>query len=314
MYFPIIRGRQYDLLALRELKKLGLLNNKIIPIIEPIKMSSTLNSVIHLFKEDDSQLILIVNPKVGSFMGDLASPTIKTQFEAILNEDHVIPAYYFSENAEKEIPKITNTFNIELDGLVIIHSERKLVPAYQRIFNDALPMYNVIPFSNSFRRPLSGKNLIGYADRFNKLLRNADYLDRIDEFYSDDHIYYKDEDYIGFSDYSTVGADYNEGGFAPYAVAFHIVYLDGENNLNIMHFVSKSNNDISDPANKFSEALDKFVSWYQGFEGYKVETRAIQILLEHHKNGTYPGLPTLKKLSIMHHLELIGAYLETRGE
>lgn len=314
MYFPIIRGRQYDLLALRELKSSGLLSNKIIPIIEPIKMSSTLNSIIHLFREDHSQLVIIVNPKVGSFMGDLDSPTIKAQFHAMLNEENVTPAYYFSENAEAEIKEITTEFDIELNDLVIIHSERNLVPLYQRIFEGVFPMYNAIPFSNSFRRPLYGQNLVGYADKFNKLLRNADYLDRIDEFYSDDHIYYKDDDYIGFSDYSTVGADYNEGGFAPYAVAFHIVYFDLEKNLNIMHFVSETNNDISDPANKFSEALEKFVLWYRDFEHFKVETRAIKILLEHHRNGTYPGLPTLKKLSIMHHLELIGTYLESGGE
>lgn len=314
MYFPIIRGRQYDLLALRELKREGRLNRNIIPIIEPIKLSSTLNSIINLFKEDNSSLIMIVNPNVGSFNGDLESPSIRTDFEGILNEDHVIPAFHFKRNAEEELAQIRSTFNIELNELVVIHSERNLVPNYLTLYNGELPLYNVIPLENSFRRPLSGQNLIGYADRFNKLSRNADYLDRVQEFYSEDHIYFEEEGYIGFSDYSTVGEDYNEGGFAPYAVAFHIVYLDNENVLNIMHFVSDSNNDISDPANKFSEALNKFVVWYQSFEGIRVDTHAVQLLMDHHRNGTYPGLPTLKKISIMHHLELMGVYLESRGE
>ena len=42
MYFPYLRGRQYELLALRELVKNNLLGEHIIPIIEPVKLSSTL--------------------------------------------------------------------------------------------------------------------------------------------------------------------------------------------------------------------------------------------------------------------------------
>lgn len=34
MYFPILRGRQFELLALRECVNKGLLSNKIIPIVE----------------------------------------------------------------------------------------------------------------------------------------------------------------------------------------------------------------------------------------------------------------------------------------
>ena len=41
MYFPILRGRQFELLALRECVNKSLLSNKIIPIVEPVKVSST---------------------------------------------------------------------------------------------------------------------------------------------------------------------------------------------------------------------------------------------------------------------------------
>ena len=34
MYFPILRGRQFELLALRECVNKSLLSNKIIPIVE----------------------------------------------------------------------------------------------------------------------------------------------------------------------------------------------------------------------------------------------------------------------------------------
>lgn len=41
MYFPYLRGRQYELLALRELVSRGLISNKVIPIVEPVKLSTT---------------------------------------------------------------------------------------------------------------------------------------------------------------------------------------------------------------------------------------------------------------------------------
>lgn len=41
MYFPYLRGRQNELLCLRELLDAGKLSTKIIPIIEPVKFSRT---------------------------------------------------------------------------------------------------------------------------------------------------------------------------------------------------------------------------------------------------------------------------------
>ena len=42
MYFPYVRGRQYELLALRELVEKNLLTDFVIPIVEPVKLSPTL--------------------------------------------------------------------------------------------------------------------------------------------------------------------------------------------------------------------------------------------------------------------------------
>ena len=58
-----------------------------------------------------------------------------------------------------------------------------------------------------------------------------------------------------------------------------------------------------------NEAVTKLAVWY--YHGQERQlTSGLQIFLNHYKNHTYPGLPTLKKLSIMHHLELIGRYLD----
>jgi len=46
MYFPYLRGRQYELIAIRELAEKGKLSKRIIPIIEPVKLSTTIKSTV----------------------------------------------------------------------------------------------------------------------------------------------------------------------------------------------------------------------------------------------------------------------------
>lgn len=41
MYFPYLRGKQFELLALREFANKNASNRKIIPIIEPVKTHLT---------------------------------------------------------------------------------------------------------------------------------------------------------------------------------------------------------------------------------------------------------------------------------
>ncbi|MDR1135555.1 MAG: sce7725 family protein [Clostridiales Family XIII bacterium] len=160
-----------------------------------------------------------------------------------------------------------------------------------------------------------------FEDKFNKQIKNADYSKNIDEFFSDDHLFYTDEGYVGFGDYSIIGNDYTESGFAPYAVAIHIVYFNTSNELRVRHFISDSNRDISDVAGKFREALAKYIDWEKEWQKERPDlfvggippTNAMVTLNNHWLNETYPGLPTLKKLSVMHHLELMGKFLDVEA-
>ena len=71
MYFPILRGRQFELLALRECVNQGLLSNKIIPIVEPVKVSSTYTKTVDSFIRAGKSIAIIRNPQVGSWVKDL---------------------------------------------------------------------------------------------------------------------------------------------------------------------------------------------------------------------------------------------------
>lgn len=305
MYFPYLRGRQFELIALRELVEKGVLSSRITPIIEPVKLSSTLVKTIETYGKNSKQLAIITNPKVGSFSSDAKeekNQKLKESLSASLKENNNILYMYLlraSSKPEKFIAK-------HADNMGTICNDKDAIPVYETNFSETDIKFNLIPDESGFRRKVR-KNRVLLADKFNKQERNNDYIEIDDEPFSEDHLYYSEDGYVGFADYSVVGEGYNETGFAPYAVAIHIVYFDTDESLRVKHFVSDSNDDISDPAGKFQEALEKLVEWN---EEKQLDTVAMKEFEDLYRREAYPGLGTVKKLSIMHHLELIGRYLD----
>lgn len=314
MYFPFLRGRQNELIALRDLIINEKLSEKIIPIVEPVKVTSTLISTIHAFIEKNRQIVLVVNPTVGSFASDLRlekNAKLKEQFRADVYKDSVL----FGINVDKRCSEFVKSLlekNVPFDRMVAVCMNNDNIEYLNSAFKEHNAKYCVIPYSPAFRRVRKGGRIM-IDDKFNKLPRNNDYLLSEDEFFSDDHIYYSNDGYEGFSDYSIVGQEYYESGFAPYAVAIHIVYPTAETGspLRIHHFVSDSNSDTSDPANKFYEALTKLVEWNKE---QKLDTLAIRNFNKMFEKQSYSGLGIIKKLSIMHHLEIVGQILDNTEE
>lgn len=305
MYFPYLRGRQFELIALRELLQNGVLSERIIPVIEPVKLSSTLIKTIELYGNEERKLALITNPIVGNFMSDI---------KEIKNEKL---KYAFSINCKKNknilyTSILKSNSNVETfiknhtNNIMTICINKDSLSVYEANFSDLDVAYNLIPDESSFRRKIR-QNRVILEEKFNKQDRNNDYIMMDDEPFSEDHLYYKDDGYVGFADYSVVGKDYSDTGFAPYAVAIHIVYFDTDKSLRIKHFVSDSNDDISDPAGKFQEALSKLIEWNKDM---RINTIAMKEFQNLYEREAYPGLGTVKKLSIMHHIELLGNFLD----
>lgn len=300
MYFPYFRGRQYDLLALKELIQMKLVSSKVVPVIEPVKMSSTLKSTLKAFEDTESPIAIILNPSVGDLKFSNLLPCMsKYTYPSILLDK-------MDENIKKSI--ISETLS---DRLLTVLNNHDYIETFNDVFSDVNPKYVMHPDERSIRRTLRGKNTgnIIFEDKFNKKPKNIDYIKDTDEFFSDDHLFYHEEGYVGFGDYSIIGETYYEGGFKPYAVAIHIVYFDSDKILRVHHFVSDSNSDTDNVAGKFYEAVLKLVEWYnKDYNGRK--TYALKTFVEYADKGYYPGLPTIKKLSIMHHLEIVSAFLE----
>ncbi|GGJ94023.1 hypothetical protein GCM10007063_15700 [Lentibacillus kapialis] len=307
MYFPYLRGRQFELIAVRELAEKGLINDNVIPIIEPIKPTSTLLKTLKTFNNCNKAIGVIGNPQVGNFkdeLDNLNNNSYKQEYMEQLNKEHVIRGHILNADSRTEINELSLN-GVKPEELLLVHNRSEFIASYQEFFHDNPPTYNLIPYDITFKRKIR-TNKVLFADRFPKKARNVDYLNEKDRSFSEDHLFYMEEGFQGFSDFTIVGSEFSESGFAPMAVAIHIVYLDGEDSLRIHHFVSNSNDDIRDPARKFYEALDKLMAWN---ESQQLDTNAINELRKHYANETYPGLGSLKKLAIMHHIELINGFL-----
>ena len=303
MYLPYLRARQFELIALRELVEKKLIGDKILPVIEPIKLSSTLIKTIEAFIRNDKKIVIIHNPKVGDFLEEIKDEDKRNKFKKILGNDNVIIGHIINSKSKEELDRLKDDV---LKQILIINNNINYLNVYVEEVAKINPLYTLIPDEGPFRRKSKG-NIVLLADRFNKKDRNSDYIYIEDEVFTEDHLYYKDEGYKGFADYSIIGSNFSDAGFAPYAVAIHIVYFDEENVLRVKHFVSDSNEDIRNPAGKFYEAITKLNQWEYNSQS---DSAALQEFKEYYSSEGYPGLGTVKKLSLMHHLEIISRYLD----
>ena len=115
MYFPFLRGRQFELLALRELLENDLIGDNIIPIIEPVRLSSSLLKTVELFNKKNHKLVFVQNPSVGAYPvsmeGEKPNPLYEN-LEIALDKDNVIKAYIFQDNNEIVVNDMQNSIAI----------------------------------------------------------------------------------------------------------------------------------------------------------------------------------------------------------
>lgn len=317
MYLPIFRGRQYELLALEEEVQQNLFcdisggNQRIIPIVEPVNLTTRLTKTIESFIKQKSQIGIIFNPK--SELASFDQDELFTFISAIKNiHDYVIPVLYMTSDYDKTFLRLSDIGYSKADCIALC-LEQPQIPILQEFYGNEPGSFRFVlvgesrEFTRAIPREFGPKVIC--VDRFNKRARNSDYADNLEEFFSSDHRYYEEDGFDGYSDYSIIGNDFTTSGFAPRAVAIHIIYIndDAHNDLYVHHFVSDSNSDITNPAGKFQEALEKLISWDK-FN--LLDTHAAQCFENLYQEGRYPGLGTIKKLSIQQHLEIVNQYFQ----
>ena len=322
MYYPYLRGRQNELLCLRELLNAGKLSTKVIPINEPVRFTSTFFSTLTKFIELGRTVIVIRNPKVGSFLKELTDmkmniekqndekKKIKLQetldkYRSVWNDSSIQKAYIVDSDI---VSKILEN-KIAGKDTVMINLKKGNYHFYEEYGDKITGKYTVVPKGEDFEDIIEDE-MIMLEDGYRKAKRNIDYIQNPDEAFSRNHIVYKKRGFVGFSDFSIVGNEYEESGFAPLAIAIHIMYFGNKEELRVHHFVSESNESISDPARKFEEAMNSLIEW-EGFDDLP-QTIGLKSLVECYDVGKFPGLGVIKKYSLMHHIEMMGKYLEAK--
>lgn len=298
MYYPYLRGKQFDLLALKEAIDRAILSTKVQPIIEPVRDSATLKKTVELFQKKNQPLILIDNPQVGQFklFQEQLHPWHETQSSSI-QHGLILTPQNFREVAENPPEWLI------FDGQYHLREPAswKKIVKHQTKF--------IVPDSSRLRIWLP-ENKIILRDSFQTKKHVENYAEKPDDFFSDDYLFHQQDGYLGFSDFTIEGSRYFDKGFPSRALAIHLTYVDAYGNIRVKHFVSDSNESAKDQGTKFFEAAAKMKDWVWRNQDQLLITSGMIELLRLEKKQKFPGLGVLKKWSLLHHLELMSQLVE----
>lgn len=306
MYYPYFRGKQYELIAIRENAE-RMSHASIVPIIEPVKQNvSGLRRALEALLEQNIRFVLIVNPQCGELC-DIDPAHINDVINDTLSEYRNFSLGYII-NQETSLQDIINFSESSVHPVTIVHS------GYQRgrELADALINLNMVTehifieesSSKLYRKHFTGKTRVLIRDGFIKR-KNREHPDV--EHFSDLHITYVDENVEGFGDFLIVGDEYSESGGPAYAIAIHLTFIDPneDDDMFVKHYVSDRTNSPVDPGGKFLEALQKLADDVNKNNSKIYQSEAVKEFVKCHRRGHYPGLGFVKKLSMQHHIELM---------
>lgn len=287
MYYPYIRGKQFDLFALKALLEQGRLSRKIAPIIDPVKNSKTLEKLLLLLQQKQHPYFLIENPQAGDFITETGLNYLR---EVNAPKARILehPIELYDDSPDLWI--VSNSFPV----LQSSDWQDKTTPV-------------VAPLEFRLLKKINGPKIFA-VDSFTRLPKNSYYLEFPDELFSDAHLTYKRKKTIGFSDFSIDSAIYYEHSYPSQTLVLHWIYFDAMQKLRIHHFASKEAVDQTQ-GSQFQKIMEKLLQ-----TDFLKETQGLIILKEAYEANHFPGMGILRKASVMNHLELISAYFEQQNE
>jgi hypothetical protein len=316
MYFPYLRGKQFELLAIKELAPAIRASGAVHPIIEPVRdidAGPTLLRNLAALVEHRLPCTVIINPRVGDMKGVDKTENILTQLEPLFaaNRNMRIGVLLTSEQEIQQLIAIlgraTRLYRADLIyGTAVISEEsmQRLAELCDIEMHLAEDKNSVRRYRRIFTRPATAILKDSFAKQ--KQERNQDYYPLEESIFTEDNIFFAEDGYEGFGDYQTIGEAFKEGGTMPRVVAIHLTYQrPREEAIFIRHFCSTPNGSSADTAGKYLEALSKLVAFAND---YGLSNPALDTFRSHLDKQSFPGLGVIKKLSIQNHIHVaIGA-------
>jgi hypothetical protein len=306
LYYPYFRGKQYELITIRENAE-RMSQAAIVPIIEPVKQNvSGLRRAMEALVENQVRFVLIVNPQCGELC-DIDPALIDELVNDTLSEYRNFSLGYIV-NQDTVLPEVIRFCKVASHPVTIVHAGyqrgRELATALNSLARVTEHIFIEEYCSKLYRKHFNDKTRVLIRDGFIKRT-NREHPEV--EHFSDLHITYQEESVDGFGDFLIVGDDYREGGGPAYAIAIHLTYIDADEDedMFVKHYLSDRTNTPVDPGGKFLEALQKLVEDVEKTKSKIYRSDAVNEYVHCHKNEHYPGLGYVKKLSMQHHLELM---------
>jgi hypothetical protein len=310
MYYPYFRGKQYELITIRENAE-RMSKAVIIPIIEPVKQNvSGLRRALEALVEQNVRFVLIVNPQCGEFC-DINPALIDDLINDTLSRYQNFSLGYIV-NQDSVLQTVTSFCEAALHPVALVHSGyqrgRELADALSSLKNVTEHIFIEEYCSKLYRKQFKEKKRVLIRDGFIK--RTNREHPKVEHF-SDLHITYQEESVDGFGDFLIVGDDYSDSGGPAWAVAIHLTYIDADedDDMFVKHYLSDRTNSPVDPGGKFLEALQKLIDDVEKNNSKIYRSVAVREYMACHKKEHYPGLGYVKKLSMQHHIELMIHFL-----
>lgn len=304
MYYPYLRGRQFELLALRNFSESFIGEAKVFPIIEPVRINrNSLKRAATTMTEKGIRYGIILNPEYGDCAGNFIDLSIEENFP---DTNQWSPAFIIGKQSISQIASTIHDNGYQNVILILPKAVSVNEDDFAELITDsAIAKVITDPSRRKVARATrnKGKDLIELDDKFIAQPTNQAYTSIDEELFSEEFFYFREDNFAGFSDYTILPNEFREGGTLPKVVVIHLTYRKTEDQIFIKHFCSDTNQeDRSNIQGKFSEAAYKAITFFDSM-GYN--SPALDNLRENLVNGTFPGLGVLKKISILHHLDLV---------
>ncbi|MGN6394938.1 MAG: sce7725 family protein [Mucilaginibacter sp.] len=302
MYFPYLRGKQFELEALLEVNPNVYQNT--IPILEPITLARR-----RLYSNLTTQnipLILVTNPFYSR-----TRPLTAAQIQNVIDNElstHNSLVLGFIIDQRFDIADLNTFLTANATRRKAIILRNNPIPTNLTAIQSLIGTHSVdyIIFDEVKTTPRtraffsSHPQRVLLTDGFQRQERNADYP--LDSAFDSIYDSWATDGWFGTGDYLTIGDFFRDGGGQAYVVTLHVTVptLSG---ILIHHFSSTSySTSPTFPALKFSEA-NRLLNTSTAV--IPLNSNGLTLYRNWHIANFFPGLGAAKKASIMHHIELM---------
>ena len=303
-YFPFLRGKQHELIALREVAADIVRNGNVIPILEPVNSNQTTLLSIRRFIETSLPFLFICNPIHGDFSDDAGLLFGGVISQGLIDYDNWIPALYVDEGtALEELQAFTNTYD-EYERALIYYGRPLRRAVRSRIASTRVDYHVFINdrVEGDYIESIPIDNRVMIMDPFRRRARNAEYPPR--EFFTNLNTAAGNSDDVAFGDFSIIGDYYADTGGPAHAVALHHIHFEeNSHSLYISHFISDRTETPVDTPGKIIEAVNHLVEALDDLPPNN--TNSCNEYRTMREEQISRGLGYMKRLAIKHHLEVI---------